>query len=72
MSALADADAVVVATRDPAFERLDPAVATGAMRGRLVVDAAGVLPAERFADAGFQVIGAGWAQEPAAPLARTA
>jgi nucleotide sugar dehydrogenase len=72
VSALAEADAVVVATRDPAFERLDPAVAARAMRGRLVVDATGVLPAEAFADVGFQVVGAGWFQDPATPLARTA
>jgi UDPglucose 6-dehydrogenase len=71
-SALADADAAVIATADPSFAALEPASVAAAMRGRVLVDAAGMLAAGAFGDAGFLVLGAGWSETPSMRASQTA
>ncbi|HQL93284.1 MAG TPA: UDP-glucose/GDP-mannose dehydrogenase family protein, partial [Candidatus Hydrogenedentes bacterium] len=55
------ADLLLVATAHSVFAELDPADAAARMRGRRVYDAHRLLPAGRWADAGFavEVLGVG-------------
>ncbi len=59
LEAAAGADALVVATAWTDYAALDPATVGEVMARRVVLDAVGVLPADRWRDAGFVVYGVG-------------
>ncbi|MFD1515769.1 nucleotide sugar dehydrogenase [Halomarina rubra] len=55
--AVADADAIVVATDHDVFRDLDPAAIRGKMRGNLLLDTKGTMDADAWTGAGFDVVG---------------
>lgn len=70
LAAARGADALVIATEWPEFATLDLAAVRKAMRGNIIVDGRGVLPAERARSLGFEVFAFAGTRRTDAPTAR--